>query len=296
MDRGVRHFQERHGLAADGIVGRATLAALNAPLQHRVRQIELALERLRWLPDLRRHRTVGVNLPMFWLWTWDPRAAPSAAAGPAMPVIIGRAASTPTPVFIGRMTHLTFQPYWNVPRSIVRAEILPALARDPDYLRRHDMELVRGRGDAAAGLPETPEHLRQLEQGTLRLRQRPGPRNPLGGVRFSVANDSQIYLHATPARELFLRGRRDFSHGCIRVEDPIDLARWALAGRPDWDREEVATAFRGSKTFSVPLREAVQVVVYYSTALARPGDGAVLFSEDLYGLDARLEAAWSRPR
>jgi murein L,D-transpeptidase YcbB/YkuD len=239
---------------------------------------------------------VGVNLPMFWLWTWDPRAAPAAVAGPAMRVIVGRAASTPTPVFIAGMTHLTFQPYWNVPRSIVRAEILPALARDPSYLRLHDMELVRGPGDEAPALPETPELLRELEQGTLRVRQRPGPRNPLGGVKFAVANESQIYLHATPARELFLRGRRDFSHGCIRVEDPIGLARWALAGRPGWGPEEIAAAYQGSRTVSVSLPEPVQVVVYYSTALARPGDGALLFSEDLYGLDARLEAAWAHSR
>jgi murein L,D-transpeptidase YcbB/YkuD len=198
-------------------------------------------------------------------------------------------------VFTGSMTHVVFHPYWNVPRSIVRAEILPALAQDPGYLRRHDMELVRGQGDTAPGLPETPERLRELEQGTLRLRQRPGPRNPLGGIKFVVANESQIYLHATPARELFLRDRRDFSHGCIRVEDPIALARWALAGRPEWGSKEIAAAFQGSRTVSARLPEPVRVIVYYSTALPRPGDGALLFSEDLYGLDARLEAAWPRP-
>lgn len=160
---------------------------------------------------------------------------------------------------------MTFQPYWNVPRSIVRTEILPALARYPDYLWRHDMELVRGQGDVALVLPETPERLRELEQGTVRLRQRPGSHNPLGGVRFAVDNESQIYLHATPARELFLRVRRDFSHSCIRVQDPIALARWVLAGRPKWGREEVAAAFHGSKNLSVGLPEVVQVVV--TTAL-----------------------------
>jgi murein L,D-transpeptidase YcbB/YkuD len=145
---GIKRFQVRHGLDPDGIVGKATWAALRVPIAWRVRQIELALERPRWLPDLDEHRFIALNIPMFHLWAWDT-TPPTAQPTFGMQAIVGRALSTQTPVFVGEMQYVIFRPYWNVPSSILRNEILPVLERDPDYLRRQDMEIVRGHGDDA---------------------------------------------------------------------------------------------------------------------------------------------------
>ena len=219
---GLRRFQARHVLAADGVIGRATLAALNVPLAHRVQQLELALERLRWLPSLGAQPFIGINIPMFRLWAWDPAAPESAPI--SMRVVVGRALNTQTPVLLEAMRHLVFRPYWNLPRSIVRNEVLPAVARDPGYLQRNEMEIVRGGGDDAQVVAASSENLAALREGGLRLRQRPGPKISLGLVKFIFPNDSNVYLHDTPATQLFGRARRDLSHGCVRVEDPVALA------------------------------------------------------------------------
>lgn len=186
------------------------MAALNVPLPSRVRQIELALERLRWLPHLDNQRFVAVNIPMFRLWAWDG-IRPGGVASFQSGVIVGRALDTRTPVFVEELRDIVFRPYWNVPSSILRHEILPAIAKRPDYLRSHDMEVVSGPGQP------------------LRVRQRPGPANALGLVKFVFPNDDDVYMHGTPAQALFGRARRDFSHGCVRVEDPVGFAQWALA-------------------------------------------------------------------
>ena len=210
-------LQARHGLDPDGVLGQATQLALRVPLAGRVRQIELALERLRWLPDLADRRLIAVNIPMFRLWGWTsirPDGAPSFSTG----VIVGRALNTRTPVFVDDVRYIVFRPYWNVPASITRAEILPALRRDPDYLRRQDMEIVSGHGDDARPVALSAWSLDELRKGGLRVRQRPGPKNALGLVKFVFPNDENVYLHDTPVQELFRRPRRDFSHGCVRVE------------------------------------------------------------------------------
>ena len=242
---GVRRFQVRHGLQPDGVIGHATQTALRVPFSWRVRQIELALERLRWLPHLGEQRFLAVNIPMFRLWAWDEMSAagaPSFGTG----VIVGRALNTQTPIFVEEMRDVIFRPYWNVPRSILRHEILPAIARDPDYLQRHDMEIVSGESDSAAIVAVTADNIARLRDGRLRVRQRPGPKNALGLVKFVFPNDSNVYLHGTPAPELFSRARRDFSHGCVRVEDPVALAEWALKGQPEWTRERILAAMNGS--------------------------------------------------
>lgn len=291
MVAGVRRFQQRHGLQDDGVIGRATWAALQMPLERRVRQIEFALERLRWLPDLNGQRMVAINIPMFRLWA----AQPDRSQALTMRVIVGRSLNTQTPVFIGDMRHVIFRPYWNVPRSIVRGELLPLIARDPAYLRRHDMEIVRGAGDDAQPVEPTPQRLALLRDGVLRLRQRPGPRNSLGLVKFVFPNDTSVYLHGTPAPELFARTRRDFSHGCVRVEDPVALAQWVLGDQPTWTRKRIVEAVAGSRPLQVNLTRPLPVVLYYVTALAMP-DGEVHFADDLYGHDARLESALATQR
>ena len=189
-----------------------------------------------------------------------------------------------------RLRYVVFRPYWNVPSSIVQKEILPALARDPSALRRQDLEIVRGGGDDAQPVAETPENIAMLQAGGLRLRQRPGPRNSLGLVKFIFPNDADVYLHGTPAVQLFGRPRRDFSHGCVRVEDPVALARWVLRDQPAWTVERIEAAMNGGSPQRVDLLRPLPVILFYVTAMANP-DGTLQFAEDIYGHDARLEQA-----
>ena len=285
----VERFQRRHGLAADGVVGPATRRALEVPMATRVRQLELALERLRWLPDFAGEPFIGINIAMFRLWAWDPGRPAEPPLD--MAVVVGRALDTRTPVLTESLRYVVFRPYWNVPASIVHKEILPALASDPAYLRRQDMEIVRGAGDDAQAVVQTPESVALLRAGNLRVRQRPGPRNSLGLVKFIFPNDAAVYLHGTPARQLFGRARRDFSHGCVRVEDPVALARWVLRGRPAWTVERIEAAMAGDAPQRVDLPRALPVILFYVTAMVMPTDDALHFAEDIYGHDARLEQA-----
>ncbi len=287
---GVRRFQRRHGLEADGMLGRSTLAALNVPMGERVRQIEYAMERLRWLPDLAGRPFIGINIPMFRLWAWDP-GHPEARIG--MGVVVGKALDTQTPVMAEQMRYLVLRPYWDVPRSIVRHEVLPALARDPHYLQRHGMELVKGEGAQSQPVEAGGEALALLRQGALRLRQRPGPGNALGRVKFIFPNNANVYLHDTPAVALFGRARRDFSHGCVRVADPLALARWVLRDQPAWTTQRIeAEMAAGGEPRRVDLTQPIPVILFYMTALADASEPAgIRFAADLYGHDARLGAA-----
>ena len=294
LAQAVGRFQSRHGLPVDGVIGRATLASLNVPPTTRVRQIELAMERLRWLPAPGARPIVGINIPMFRLWAYDP--ARSGEPPLDMGVVVGRALNTRTPVLSAEIRHLIFRPYWNVPRSIVRNELLPAVARDPGYLARHDMELVRGPGDDAEVVPQGPEGLSALQVGALRVRQRPGPKNSLGLVKFIFPNAADVYLHGTPATELFGRARRDFSHGCVRVEDPVALAQWLLHDQTQWSRERIAQAMAGAGPLRVELTRPIPVVLFYMTAMSMPRDHALHFADDLYGHDARLIRALATRR
>ena len=287
---GVKRFQLRHGIEDDGVLGKTTWAALNVPLSWRLRQIELAMERMRWLPHLGERAFIAVNVPMFHLWAWD-RVPESGIPDFGMGVIVGKALNTRTPVFLEEMKYLIFQPYWNVPKSILQKEILPILRRDLGYLARQDMEIVDGQSDEARPVAATSENVSRLAEGKLRLRQRPGPKNSLGQVKFMFPNDENVYLHSTPAPELFGRARRDFSHGCVRVEDPVALALWALKDQPEWTREKVVAAMNGAPSFRVNLMRPIRVVMYYVTATVIPDDGTVHFADDIYGHDPRLDKA-----
>ena len=286
---GLKRFQTRHGLAADGVVGPITLAALKVPLAHRVQLLEMALERLRWLPELGTRPFIGINIPMFRLWAWDPAA--QADTSISIGVVVGRALNTQTPVMAEEMRYLVFRPYWNLPRSIVLNEVLPALARDPGYLQRHDMEIVRGGGNDAKPVAASTENLAALRAGSLRLRQRPGPKNPLGRVKFIFPNAANIYLHDTPATQLFGRARRDFSHGCVRVENPVALAQWVLQHENGLTRERVEAAMAGTSPRRVELTRAFRVVLFYMTSMVMPVDQALQFADDIYGHDTRLARA-----
>lgn len=283
----VKRFQARHGLSDDGELGPATMAALAVPLAHRVRQLELTLERLRWVPALQPGKIVVANLPAFRLWAFDTAAQPASAAL-EMRVIVGSAAGTPTPLLVAQLRQVQFQPYWNVPASIVRKEILPKLARDPAYLARQHMEIIARDGTSLAA--NAPDAAAALGSGRARVRQTPGPHNVLGAVKFNLPNSMNIYLHATSARELFARTRRDLSHGCIRVEQPAELAEFVLDDPVQWSTERVRSAMLDRSPQTVALKTPVPVVLFYATAVT-DRQGRVLFAADIYRRDAKMIAA-----
>jgi murein L,D-transpeptidase YcbB/YkuD len=285
----VTRFQARHGLEQDGVLGRQTIASLNEPLATRVTQVELALERMRWLPEFAAGPVIAINVPSFQLWAFTD-ARDTASATLTMPVIVGKAVKHETPIFIGEMHAVEFSPYWNVPRNILRNETLPRLARDPDYLGREDMELVSTRGDGLLLTSIDATSLEALHAGELRVRQRPGAKNALGGVKFVLPNTMEIYLHGTPARELFEHTRRDFSHGCIRVRDPGTLAAFVLQGKPEWTAAAIDAAMVSGRNRSVALEVPIPVVVFYTTAIVDTA-GRAIFLPDVYGHDRRLRAA-----
>jgi murein L,D-transpeptidase YcbB/YkuD len=287
----VKRFQDRHGLEPDGVIGKGTVAALNVPVSRRVEQIVLSLERLRWIPDLEGERFIVVNIPTFHLWAWDSLNA-EGVPSIDMNVIVGKnTLNTQTPVFVEQMRYVIFRPYWNVPPGILRSETLPAIRKDPEnYLARNDMEIVQGQGDDARPVAPSPENIALLAKGQLRVRQRPGPRNSLGLVKFMFPNDENVYLHSTPAQELFNRNKRDFSHGCVRVERPVDLGVWVLSEVAGWDRDKIVNAMKEGKPTRVNLPRPLPVILFYTTAIAGL-DGRPQFFEDVYGHDAKLEKA-----
>lgn len=286
----VRSFQERHGLKADGVLGRGTLAALSAPFAARIRQLELSLERLRWLPELPPGPVIAVNIPSFRLWAFV-NARRDTSASLTMPVIVGGAVTArKTPVFIGEMKYLEFSPYWNVPPAIQKNEIVPKLRADPGYWEREDFEAVPVGGGGGAITELDAATLDGLARGSLRVRQRPGAKNALGGVKFVLPNTMDIYLHGTPAQQLFDKSRRDFSHGCIRVADPPALTQFVLADQPDWTPERIEEAMQAEKTSTVRLARSIPVIIFYTTAIV-DAKNRVLFQSDIYGYDAKLEKA-----
>ncbi len=287
---GLKRFQYLHGLAEDGALGSSTLAVLGIPFAQRVRQIELTLERWRWVPPLR-PPTLIVNIPEFRLFLIRS-VVDDEADMLRMNVIVGRQfPQLHTPVFTADMTAVLFRPYWDIPPSIVRHELLAELRADPHYLEAHDMELVdSGAAESGATLMATPANLQALAAGRLRLRQRPGPDNALGLIKFVLPNGYDVYLHSTPAQRLFAEPRRAFSHGCIRVSDPVALAADVMRGTAgEWTPEKVRAAMNGDDTFRVTLAQPVHTLILYGTAVATE-DGAVHFFDDLYGQDRRLEA------
>jgi murein L,D-transpeptidase YcbB/YkuD len=283
----VKSFQRRHGLEADGVIGAGTIAAINTTLAHRVRQIELAMERMRWLPEMRDRPTVFVNVPLFRLWASDPKTG---AEPLRMNVVVGKSLDHKTPIFIDRMEYVIFRPYWNPPYSITVKEIVPHARRDAAYLDRESMEIVASGADDAPPLPATPENLSHVLAGRLYVRQKPGPKNSLGLAKFIFPNSANVYMHGTPAQQLFSRARRDFSHGCIRLEDPARLAEWVLRDQPEWTRQRIEAAMQGARPTRVNLKEPLTVILFYDTVHVN-SEGVVFFVDDIYGHDSRLDAA-----
>ena len=286
LQSAVARFQSRQGLDANGALDRATLDQLNTPLTRRVMQLQLTLERWRWLPQTFTVPPVVVNIPEFRLYAFreDHRVALD------MNVVAGRAYRHETPVFTSSLRSIVFRPYWNVPLTIQRNELVPEIDSHPSYLADNAFEIVDAGNQVPVNADDPQERDRKLKSGEWLLRQKPGPRNSLGLVKFELPNPYEIYLHGTPAQELFAKSRRDFSHGCIRVEDPVALAVWILRGNPEWSEERIRSAMNGEATVRVNLKEPIPVWILYGTAVVRE-DGEVHFLEDIYGHDAALERA-----
>jgi murein L,D-transpeptidase YcbB/YkuD len=287
---GVRHFQARHGLTSDGKLDKETLRQLNMPLSVRVIQLEDSLERWRWLPSDYPRLPVAVNIPGFRLRVFSD----DHTIALRMNVVVGQAFQHQTPVFAKEMKYIVFRPYWNLPLDIVRAEIVPKLRKNPSYLARKGFEATEQDGRVVGGRTVSAAMLAEIQSGKLLVRQKPGPSNALGLVKFMFPNEFEVYLHSTPTPQLFNRSRRDFSHGCIRVEKPAELAAWLLRDQPKWTLDKIKAAMQsGPDNQQVNLTTQVPVVIVYLTAIVEE-NGEVYFYDDIYGYDASLNDALAK--
>jgi murein L,D-transpeptidase YcbB/YkuD len=289
VERAVQMFQQRHGLAADGVVNAATRTELNVPVERRVEQLELNLERWRWLPQDLGRRHIIVNIAAYELEVVD---ADSVVL--SMRVVVGRPYDR-TPVLSDTMRYIVLNPYWHVPRNIATDELLPKLKRAPSYLARYKMRIF----------PASDDDTREVDPATInwsaitaarfpfQLRQDPGPRNALGRIKFMFLNKYHVYLHDTPAGALFAEAQRDFSHGCIRIQHPIELAVYLLQD-PLWDRDAILLALDDAVDRSVPLPQPIPIHLLYWTAWAA-ADGTIQFRRDIHGRDAPLLKALRAP-
>ena len=286
----VKRFQLRHGLDADGRLGPATVKQLNVPLSDRVQQLKITLERWRWLPEEFPAPPIIVNIPDFRLRALEE----GNRIALEMRVVVGKSMRTQTPVFSRDMTYVVLRPYWNVPPSILRGEIIPAIKRDRNYIAKKNFEVTTNDGKVVTSGEISDEVLAGLQAGKYMVRQKPGPANALGLIKLMFPNEYNVYLHSTPAPELFSRSRRDFSHGCIRVEKPAELGAWALRNNPGWTLERVQQGMQsGPDNQTVTLAKKVPVFIVYGTAVAYEND-EVHFYDDIYGHDAKLAAALAK--
>ena len=281
----VKSFQRRYGRDPNGRIDAQTLADLNVPLSRRVRQMQLTLERWRWLPLAYQQTPIVANIPEFRLRAYDK----DFNIGVTMNVVVGKAfGHHDTPVFSETMKYVIFRPYWEVPPSIIRGELVPHIVKDPNYLAEKGFEVVDARQNIVTDGTVSSEVLGQLRAGKLFIRQKPGPKNALGLVKFLFPNSYNVYMHDTPAQEFFAKSRRDFSHGCVRLEKPAELAAWVLRDNPGWTPERIRAAMNGSAPQQVNLAHPIPVLIVYATVIVLE-DGLVHFYDDIYGHDADLE-------
>ena len=265
LSTALRRFQQRHGLEVTGTLDKTTYQQLNIPLKSRIKQILVNMERSRWLPIVADDDYLAVNIPEFKLHVYHADSLLWSCK-----VVVGKTVY-PTTVFSGKVQYIVFSPYWNVPQSIVRKEIVPGMKKESDYLNTHDMEIT-GYQD---GLPK--------------VRQKPGPMNSLGLVKFMFPNTYDIYLHDTPSKSFFDQSSRAFSHGCIRVMEPLKLANFLLDKDARWDSVKVVQAMHAGKERYVTLNRKVPVYIAYFTAFI-DREGLLNFRKDIYNLDSPLAA------
>jgi murein L,D-transpeptidase YcbB/YkuD len=285
IQAGVRHFQERHGLEADAIIGPATLEALNVTAEVRVNQLKINLERARWVLDDIEDDFVLVNIAGFRAYllrdreiVWETK------------VQVGKTYHQ-SPVFRDEIKYLVFNPTWTVPYSIASREILPAIKQDPDYFQNRDFDVKNRSGEIID--PATVDWSSVTQRNFVyTLVQRPGPNNALGRVKFMFPNKFSVYLHDTPSKYLFSRADRAFSHGCIRVENPYDFAELLLGS--GWDQDKIAVTLDSKETKTVLLPEPLPVLLMYWTAVVSQ-DGEVTFYNDVYDRDQRIADVLDEP-
>ena len=278
---GIKSFQQHHGLKETGVIDAATKAAIAVPIEARIHQVEMNLERWRWMPEDFGKRHFMVNIPLYHVY-----AREDGKVVKDIRVVVGKP-DHETPIFSETMTTVVFSPYWNIPDSIVEGETAPAMARNPEYLAKNRIEILRvGQSGSSTVNPkdvnwDDPGELKQLA-----FRQLPGPNNALGHVKFLFPNEYNVYLHDSPAAELFARTGRAFSHGCVRVEEPETLAQYVLRDDPEWTTEKILAAMNAGVEKHVALKEKIPVHIVYFTTWVDDKDG-LHFQPDIYGYDTK---------
>ncbi|MEJ6980444.1 L,D-transpeptidase family protein [Pedobacter sp. P351] len=280
----VKKFQVLHGQNPDGNIGPSTVKLLNVPVQNRIRQIIINMERWRWIPKSFEPSYLFVNIPEYKLHVIE-----NSKEVMSMNVIVGKTLHE-TPIFSDRLEYVVLSPYWNIPPNILRDEIAPKAMSDPGFLDRMDMEVVTDKGS-----PVSASSVDWSQAGTdgfgYIVRRRPGPKNDLGDVKFIFPNENNIYLHDTPHDELFSQAKRGFSHGCVRVERPLELATYLLRNVSGWDQSNIMNQISTRKEKYVPVKEKLPVYLLYFTAKA-DASGHVQFYEDIYGHDSQLASRY----
>jgi L,D-transpeptidase YcbB len=286
LEDGVKRFQVRHGLEVDGIVGRKTLAALNVPVEDRIRQIRLNMERWRWLPQHLGERHLMVNTADFRLSVIE-----NEKTAQSIKAIVGKM-KRPTPVLSREIRYLELNPYWNIPRNIALNDIIPSIKKDPGYLADNNIRIFEDWTAHARELHAEAIDWAQITKKNFvyRFRQDPARSNALGRVKFIFPNKFSIYLHDTPARNLFNMTKRTFSSGCIRIEKPIKLAAYLLQDNPEWNLEKLIVAVNSNKNKPILLSRPITIHILYWTAWV-DNEGILNFRDDIYGRDSRLNIA-----
>jgi murein L,D-transpeptidase YcbB/YkuD len=286
----VKRYQERNGLYVDGVAGDSTIESLNVPAEELVKRIMLSMERWRMLPQNMGNKFVLVNIASYHLY-----AVENNRDALSMKIVVGKPKWN-TPIFSEEMTHIVINPYWDIPPSIFKDDIAPLIRSDPDYMAERNIQAVGlsmdepDTADEAEVASAKEAYVNKVLTGNYRLRQNPGPSNPLGRIKFLFPNKYSVYLHDTPNRGYFQRSRRNFSHGCIRVEKPVELAEFVLSSDPRWTIERIQSAIGKGTTQTVALPVQIPVYILYFTAWANQ-DGSVDFYKDVYGLDQVLQNA-----
>ena len=284
---GVKHYQSRHGENPTGLLDARTISELNTPPLLRIRQIKLTLERWRWLPHSFPQPPVVVNLPEYRLRAINRDETVAFYKN----VIIGKAYGHKSPIFEKEIQYVIFRPYWEVTPSIQRNETVPHIQKDPNYITKHNFEVITPKGEVVTDDAVSTQVLEGLKSGRLLVRQKPGPTNSLGLVKIIFPNPENVYLHGTDTPQLFSQDVRDLSHGCIRVEDPTELVAWLLRNNPGWDLGHVKAAMNGERNnVQVNLALRIPVLIVYGTVVVNE-ENQIRFFDDIYGYDAELGKA-----
>ena len=285
----VMRVQQQQGLTADGVLGKQTAALFNKTVEEKIALIELAMERLRWMPKLPQGRQILVNIPAFQLTALN---SPNDEHGLHMKVVVGKYPDNQTPILWEQMRYLEFMPFWNIPKSILDKEISPKMRTSGNYLSTQQIELIEN-SSVEEEIDADGNVISIVKHGAVRARQRPGDKNPLGRVKFIFPNKADVYMHDTPAHGAFNRDRRDLSHGCVRVAEADKLAEFVLEEEVGWNKEAIAQAMSAQKTQRVSLKKSIPVMFFYSTAFVGQ-DHRTQFYPDIYGYDEVLRGAISK--